>query len=129
MSPSSPLTDEAPLSFKITAAGQAIDDTYQVISVDTWNTVNKVPRARIVLSDGDMPQGTFPVSDAATFLPGTAIELSVGYGDNRDVHLLRHRDQAQHRNSRRERVHAGGRAGGLGDQDDRRAPHGLSRRR
>ena len=81
MSPSSPLTDEAPLALKITADGQAIDDTCEVLSVDTWNTVNKVPRARIVLSDGDMPAGTFPVSDAATFLPGTAIELSFGYGD------------------------------------------------
>ena len=72
-------------TFKIKANGKAIDDSYQVLSVDTWNAVNKVPRARIVLYDGDMPDGTFPVSDAATFLPGTAIEISAGYGDEPDV--------------------------------------------
>jgi len=81
MSPASPLTDEAPVTLTIKANGQAIDDTVQVVSVDTWNTVNKVPRARLVIFDGDMPQLTFPVSEAATFLPGTAIELSFGYGD------------------------------------------------
>ena len=83
MSPSSPLEIESPVSVQIKADGAAIDDTYQLVSIDIWNAVNKVPRARLVFFDGDMPQGTFPVSDAATFLPGAAIDVSVGYGDDR----------------------------------------------
>ena len=83
MSPSSPLTDATPLSLQIKADGAAIDDAYPVVSVDTWNFVNKVPRARLVFFDGDMPEGKFPISDAATFLPGSAIEVFAGYGDKR----------------------------------------------
>ena len=84
MSPSSPLKGtEGTVSLQITADGAAIDDTYGILSVDTWNVVNRVPRARLVFSDGDMPQAEFPVSDAETFKPGAAIDVSAGYGDDR----------------------------------------------
>jgi Rhs element Vgr protein len=83
MSPSSPLEIESPVSVQITADGTAIDVAYPIVSVDTWNAVNKVPRARLVFFDGDMPESKFPISDAATFLPGAAIEVSAGYGDKR----------------------------------------------
>ena len=84
MSPSSPLLGtEAVVSVRITADGAPVDDSYELRSVDTWNVVNKVPRARLVFSDGDMPQSEFPVSDAATFKPGAAVDVSAGYGDDR----------------------------------------------
>jgi Rhs element Vgr protein len=80
MSPAaSPLADAGVLSFQIKADGQAIDDSYQVASIDIWNAVNKVPRARIVVYDGSVADATFPVSSAATFLPGAAIEVAGGY--------------------------------------------------
>ena len=83
MSPSSPITNESPVSLQVTADGAAIDDAYQIVSVDTWNSVNKVARARLVFFDGDMPESKFPISDAATFLPGAKIEVFAGYGDKR----------------------------------------------
>src|SRR5688572_5514481 len=79
MSPPSPTAEAALLSYEIKASGKAIDSTYQVVSIDTWNGVNKVPRARVVLFDGSAAESTFPVSSTATFLPGTAVEISGGY--------------------------------------------------
>ena len=79
MSPVSPLAGAGILTFQIKADGQAIDDTLQVGSVDIWNAVNKVPRAKLVIFDGSVSDATFPVSAAATFVPGAAIEVLVGY--------------------------------------------------
>src|SRR5688572_8920228 len=79
MSPPSPTAEAALLSYEIKASGKAIDSTYQVVSIDTWNGVNKVPRARVVLYDGSAADRKFPVSSAATFLPGTDVQISGGY--------------------------------------------------
>ena len=62
---------------------------------------------------------------SATFLPGTAIEVSLGYGDKETSIFSGIVIRQGIEISRRERVHAGGRAGGLSDQDDGRAPHGC----
>ena len=86
MSPQSPLAAaEGVLKIEIRSNGQAIDNAIQVVSIDIWSTINKVPKAQITLIDGDMPAGTFPVSDAATFLPGTEIEIAAGYEDSADT--------------------------------------------
>jgi uncharacterized protein involved in type VI secretion and phage assembly len=80
MSPKSPAAETGQLSYQIKVDGQAIDDTCQVVSIDTWNAVNTVPRARIALYDGSVSDSTFAISSGATFLPGAAIEVSLGYG-------------------------------------------------
>ncbi len=86
MTPPSPLQDaDGVVRLEITADGKALDETAEVISVETWNSVNKIPRARVVLSDGDMPNGTFPISDSAALLPGAAVSIAVGYGDKKDT--------------------------------------------
>jgi Rhs element Vgr protein len=79
MTPASPAVDPTLLLFEIKAGGSKIDDTYQVLSIETWNAVNKVPRARIVLYDGSPSDSTFAVSSADTFLPGKTLDISVGY--------------------------------------------------
>jgi Rhs element Vgr protein len=79
MSPVSPVAEAGLLTFEIKAGGAVIDDTYQIVSIDTWNSVNRVPRARLVIYDGSAADGTFDASSAATFLPGTQIEISGGY--------------------------------------------------
>ncbi len=80
MSPAaSPFAEAGLVTFEIKAGGAVIDSAYQVVSIDTWNAVNKVPRARIVLYDGSAADATFPASGAPDFLPGTDIEISGGY--------------------------------------------------
>jgi len=65
--------------------GEAVPSTVQLISIAISRTVNMVPAAQLVVQDGDMPTKTFEVSDTATFKPGTAIKINVGYGDEEDT--------------------------------------------
>lgn len=86
--PSPLLPDAALVTFTVKANGKAIDGTYQVQSIDTWTAVNKLPRARIVLSDGSPAEGTFPISDLDTFLPGKKVEIAAGY-DGKEATLFK----------------------------------------
>ncbi|MCE9672071.1 type VI secretion system tip protein VgrG [Myxococcus stipitatus] len=84
MTTPSPLTNEGALTtFVIKSNGERIPTTCQVVSVDTWLSVNKLPRARLVLFDGQASTGTFPLSAADTFLPGAKVSIAAGYdGEN-----------------------------------------------
>jgi Rhs element Vgr protein len=78
----SPLTAVgAKVAFAVSVKGKAIDSSYQVISIDTWVSVNKVPRAQLVLFDGSAPERDFPISNEATFVPGAKLEIKAGYDD------------------------------------------------
>lgn len=86
MSPSpSPLdVDSSRFAFLVKVDGVAIPEAYQVVSIDTWNAVNKVPRARLVLFDGSPAEEDFEVSSGKTFVPGGKLEISAGYGEKRE---------------------------------------------
>lgn len=64
----------------ITSDGSALPETIQIISVEVSRTVNKISFAKIVALDGNMPEGDFPASDGASFVPGAKIEIKAGYG-------------------------------------------------
>lgn len=77
----SPSTDSSGvIKLSILSNGEPIPDTIQIISVEVSKTVNKIPVAKIVLLDGDMPDGDFPASDGAIFVPGAEIQINAGYG-------------------------------------------------
>ncbi len=76
------LNSEGPVSLTVTSDGAAIGEAVQLISVTVRRALNKVPTATLVISDGDMPEQTFPVSDGATFKPGAVIAISAGYNGN-----------------------------------------------
>ena len=67
-------------SFSITVGGTAIDSTIQVVSIDIWQGVNKLPMAQLVISDGAAADQTFAISSSAVFVPGGVIQISIGYG-------------------------------------------------
>jgi Rhs element Vgr protein len=71
------------LSFKIKVDGTDLDSSYQVMAIDVWFEVNKIPRARIVLSDGllDLGKEAFAVSSGKTLLPGAEIRICAGYSE------------------------------------------------
>lgn len=71
---------DGPLKLSITSNGSVIADQYRVISLTVSKAVNRLPAARIVLEDGDMPNNDFPASDAAVFEPGAKIAIEAGYG-------------------------------------------------
>jgi Rhs element Vgr protein len=77
------------LSYAITINGSPIPDTYPVISVNITNEVNKISFAELMFSDGNMEEGTFPISDSADFAPGGEIEIKAGYGEGAQTSLFK----------------------------------------
>jgi Rhs element Vgr protein len=53
-----------------------------LISVTVRHALNTVSWARLVIADGDMPEGKVPLSDGSIFKPGAAIVVKAGYGDD-----------------------------------------------
>ena len=65
--------------------GVALPEAVQFISVTVTRAINRVPTARLVIVDGDMPNKEFPVSDGYDFKPGAAIKINAGYGDDEET--------------------------------------------
>lgn len=72
---------EGPVRVTVTSDGETLADTVRFISIQVSRAANVIPRARLVVEDGDMPNQAWPIADAATFKPGAAISISAGYGD------------------------------------------------
>ena len=47
--------------------------------------VNKLPRARIVISDGSAAGEDFPISDSPPLIPGATVSIALGYGSTETV--------------------------------------------
>lgn len=69
------------VSVTIQSNGAAIADSIQIVSIEIFYAVNKIPHARIILLDGDMPNNDFPVSNADDFKPGAEITINAGYAN------------------------------------------------
>lgn len=79
--PQSPLANsDEPLSVMISSDGVALPGVTALISLTVRRAVNKVPTATLVFTDGNMPEGTFPLSDSALLKPGTDIAVKAGHG-------------------------------------------------
>ncbi len=61
----------------VTAAGEPIPAEFLLASVEVVRQVGRVPYARIVLIDGDLPTRTFPALDSDAFAPGAKVSISV----------------------------------------------------
>lgn len=73
------------VKLSLLSEGAAIDEEIQVVSVTVTKAVNRIPFAKIVLLDGDMPQQDFPVSNSDQFKPGSAIKINAGYDDEEET--------------------------------------------
>lgn len=67
------------------SGGSKLEEKIQIISVEVCKGINRVPKAWIVVSDGDMPEKDFPVSNEDTFKPGAEIKIDAGYGDEEET--------------------------------------------
>ncbi|GAA3591284.1 type VI secretion system tip protein VgrG [Flavivirga amylovorans] len=68
------------VSFTITSEGNAIPDTYGVMSVNISQEIDTIAQAQITVRDGNPTTQMFEIADASTFQTGNAIEISLGYG-------------------------------------------------
>ncbi len=82
MAQSPMLNAEGVVRVTVTSDGSPLADADQLISLNVRRAVNLVPSARLVFRDGDMPNQAFPLSDAATLVPGVTVKISAGYGDS-----------------------------------------------
>ncbi|OYT86714.1 MAG: hypothetical protein CFE46_14735 [Burkholderiales bacterium PBB6] len=78
--PTSPLASTGNVtSYRVLLGGIDLAPEAPVIEIEVQHALGEVPRARIVLMDGDMPTGDWPLADSGAFLPGTAVEIFAGY--------------------------------------------------
>jgi len=84
MADSPQLDSEGPVRVTVLSGGQALDDSVRLYLVQVRRAVGSIPSALLVVDDGDMPTGDWPVANADTFKPGTEITIRAGYGDNEE---------------------------------------------
>ena len=65
--------------------GQEVSGQLQVLSVSVNRELNRIPTASILIEDGEAAKATFPVSNAAHFVPGKSIEIQLGYRSHNDT--------------------------------------------
>lgn len=80
MTAPSPLTDaDGVLIVQILAAGELLE-TPPLIALQIRRAINTIPWARLEFADGDLPNAGFPLADGAKLVPGTEVEIGLGYG-------------------------------------------------
>lgn len=88
LSPASLRPFTGPVSYTILAGGKVLnlfDGLYQVHAITVTKGINRVSEARLELVDGDPADGKFPVTDSASLVPGTSIEVQAGYEEKNKV--------------------------------------------
>lgn len=67
------------ISFTVLANGIEVPATTEIMSVLTHKETNRIPLARLVIRDGNAATEDFEISNLATFVPGSELEIKAGY--------------------------------------------------
>jgi phage protein D len=81
MSKSPQLDTEGPVQLTLNCGG-ADQSGLAIIAVTVRHALGALPWARITLSDGDLANNEWPLSDGPLFAPGAEIIIKAGYGDD-----------------------------------------------
>jgi Rhs element Vgr protein len=73
------------VTLTIIVNGEEIPSTVQVYSVDIWHELNRIPRSKLGILDGNAAEETFSVSEDEWFVPGNEIEIQIGYESNEET--------------------------------------------
>ena len=80
MAGKSPISQaEGPVEFIIEGNGNALSSVLPLVSIDVYYNINTIPKAIIVIEDGEMSQGAFPLSDGNELAPGSEVTIKLGY--------------------------------------------------
>lgn len=83
--PNSPFTDNSNfVTFAITSGGSEIPGEYEVTDIRIEQYVNRIAEAEIILLDGNAAQQEFKIADSYNFIPGSEIEIKLGYEGKND---------------------------------------------
>ena len=72
-------------TFSVFANGKELGTDFAILSIAISRKVNKIPAAQVVLLDGSIPEEDFPTSNLPDLIPGTEMEIHLGYRDERDL--------------------------------------------
>lgn len=72
-------------TFTILVEGEDIGGLHGVLGLVVSKAVNTIPKARLLLADGDVASGDFELSSGDLFLPGKEVEIRGGYHNVEDT--------------------------------------------
>lgn len=70
--------------YTIFSNGSELSYDFVIHSISVTHSVNKIPTARLILQDGDIPRENFPTSNREEFVPGAEVEIQMGYRDEQE---------------------------------------------
>jgi Rhs element Vgr protein len=74
------------VSYDILIEGQAMNASYQLLSLSIMKEINRIPVVKIMLRDGDAASRNFEISNTAELIPGKKIVVKIGFdGTNSQV--------------------------------------------
>jgi Rhs element Vgr protein len=85
MSQSPDLGADGLVTFTVYSEGSQISDTFGIVSIKVHKEANRIGRAELKITAGDMPNNDVPESDDDTFAPGKAISIEAGYANKNKV--------------------------------------------
>jgi Rhs element Vgr protein len=68
--------------FTVKVGGEAVPREHQLLAVNVVKAVNRISSARLVYLDGSAAASDFPLSNAATLVPGAEVEVLAGTGSD-----------------------------------------------
>lgn len=71
-------------TYSIVIGDSEIPSTIQVVAIMVNRELNRIPTASLEIDDGEASKATFSASSAETFLPGSTIEIHLGYRSSND---------------------------------------------
>ncbi len=74
------------VSYNILIEGQAMNPSYQILSLSIMKEINRIPVVKIMLRDGDAASRNFEISNTDELIPGKKIIIKIGFdGTNAQV--------------------------------------------
>lgn len=67
------------VNIEVTLDGTKVPEVMMVLEVEVVKEINKIPYAKILISDGNSGEQTFPQSDDAIFEPGKEVEIKISH--------------------------------------------------
>lgn len=70
------------VSLEVLIDGTEVSNTHQIVAVNIWQEINKIPAARLFIVDGESNIEDFTITSGNDFKPGKKIEIKLGYKNN-----------------------------------------------
>ena len=70
------------VSYSVLIEGQAMNPSYQLLSLSIMKEINRIPTAKMILRDGDAASRNFEISNTNELIPGKKVVVKIGFDGN-----------------------------------------------